>query len=146
MIVIFHYLHIFVGMKKVLSILGLLCIVLLLSPDNGFRQEESTCITTEESQIKDADGVSQHKMMLIELSNELKESSCLTARTLQITNNIWVQRLTKSSYKLTELIRIKEHNELRKVSETVTAFQTINHSTLLCRAGYHIYGLRKIII
>lgn len=120
--------------------------MLLLSPDNGFGKEENSCALTEQGLIKEADGASQQKQMIFELSNELKDCSCLTARTLQLTNSVWLQRLTKSFSKQTELILIKEHNQLRKVSETVTIYHTINHSTLLCRAGYHIYGLRKIVI
>ena len=52
----------------------------------------------------------------------------------------------KKAEKAIQYFRLKEINLLRKVSEEVTICQTINFSTLLCRMGYHVYGLRKIII
>ena len=52
----------------------------------------------------------------------------------------------KIEEKAIQYFRLKEINLLRKVSEEVTICQTINFSTLLCRMGYHVYGLRKIII
>ena len=55
-------------------------------------------------------------------------------------------RLLKIEERAIQYFRLKEINLLRKVSEEVTICQTINFSTLLCRMGYHVYGLRKIII
>ena len=55
-------------------------------------------------------------------------------------------RLLKIEERATQYFRLKEINLLRKVSEVVTTHQTINFSTLLCRMGYHVYALRKIII
>ncbi|MFQ9020627.1 MAG: hypothetical protein ACLR6J_02995 [Parabacteroides merdae] len=54
--------------------------------------------------------------------------------------------ITEDRRKAIQYFRLKEINLLRKVSEEVTICQTINFSTLLCRMGYHVYGLRKIII
>lgn len=81
------------------------------------------------------------------LSCELTRSKCLTPRrVVQSVNTSVNVRFLKILEKTIQYIRLKEVNLLRKVSEGVTIAETINVSTLLCRRGYHVYGLRKIII
>lgn len=87
----------------------------------------------------------QHNLEI--LGNDLKGSNCLTPRrTIQNVSNTFNIRLLKIEERATQYFRLKEINLLRKVSEVVTTHQTINFSTLLCRMGYHVYALRKIII
>lgn len=133
-------------MKKILSIIGLLCLVLLLNPENRFSSTDSNAIVSAQSIIEAADDSSHENEVRFELSKDLQESSCLLPRIHQSTNGNWVQRITRSDNKLLLFLLLKEHNLLRKVSETVSAYQTTNYSSLLCRSGYHIYALRKIII
>lgn len=87
----------------------------------------------------------QHNLEI--LSSDLKGCNCLTPRrSIQNVSNTLNIRLLKIEEKAIQYFRLKEINLLRKVSEEVTICQTINFSTLLCRMGYHVYGLRKIII
>ena len=87
----------------------------------------------------------QHNLEI--LSCDLKSCNCLTPRrTTQNISNTLNIRLLKIEKRTIRYFRLKEINILRKVSEEVTTYQTINFSTLLCRMGYHVYGLRKIII
>ena len=87
----------------------------------------------------------QHKLEV--LSCELAGSNCLTPRrVVQSVNTSVNVRFLKILEKTIQYIRLKEVNLLRKVFEEVTIDETINVSTLLCRRGYHVYGLRKIII
>jgi len=87
----------------------------------------------------------QHNLEI--LSSDLKGSNCLTPRrSIQNVSNTLNIRLLKIEERAIQYFRLKEINLLRKVSEEVTICQTINFSTLLCRMGYHVYGLRKIII
>lgn len=87
----------------------------------------------------------QHKLEI--LSNDLKGNNFLTPRrTIQSVSNTINIRLLKIQEKVLQTFRLKEMNLLRKVSEEVTICETIKFSSLLSRRGYHVYGLRKIII
>lgn len=133
-------------MKKIFCIVALFCLALLLNLFSGFSNTDSNAIVSVQSIIEVEDNSSHENEVRFELSKELKESSCLLPRVQQSSNSSWVQRITRSDNKLLQFLLLKEHNLLRKVSETVSAYQTINHLSLLCRSGYHIYALRKIII
>ena len=81
------------------------------------------------------------------LSSELKGSNCLTPRrVVQYTSNTLNVRLFKYQEKFSQYFRLKGEDILQKVSEDVTICQITNLSTLLCRMGYHVYALRRIII
>lgn len=104
------------------------------------------CQAQKEAIMKEK-GVADMQHHLEILSNDLKSSNCLTPRrTIQNISNTLNIRLLKIEKKVIQYFRLKEINLLRKVSEEVTICQTINFSILLCRRGYHVYGLRKIII
>ena len=126
-------------MKNFLFILTLLFGMLLFVPEDVQNND-----TTLDLQVqKEAD--MQHNLEI--LSSDLKGCNCLTPRrSIQNVSNTLNIRLLKIEEKAIQYFRLKEINLLRKVSEEVTICQTINFSTLLCRMGYHVYGLRKIII
>lgn len=87
----------------------------------------------------------QHRLEI--LSNELKESNCLTPRrNIQTSGFSFDLRILKNVERALRDIRLKEINQLCKVSEDVSLSQTINFYTLLSRMGYRVYSLRKILI
>ena len=130
-------------MKNFLFILTLLFGMLLFVPEEVQNNDTTPGFEAQKEAVMKAD--MQHNLEI--LSSDLKGSNCLTPRrTAQSPGNTLNIRLLKIEERAIQYFRLKEINLLRKVSEGVTICQTINFSTLLCRMGYHVYGLRKIII
>ncbi|MDR1103066.1 MAG: hypothetical protein LBL42_04840 [Tannerella sp.] len=82
------------------------------------------------------------------LSNELKERTCVLPRQ---TSGQWVRhtankRTLRGLEKVLQQFRLKGENRLRKVSEIISECQIINYYTLLCRRGYYLFTLRKLLI
>ena len=130
-----------------------LLIIILLLGIFFFTAEESqddTAVLLSQAQkemITVEEGTTDMQHHLDILSNELKDTNCLVPRrSIQTSSSTLNIRLFKFEKKILQISYLKKTNLLRKVSEEVTTFQTIKFSTLLCRMGYHIYGLRKIII
>ncbi|MBO5225675.1 MAG: hypothetical protein J6B46_04630 [Parabacteroides sp.] len=128
-------------------------IIILLLGVFFFTAEESqddTAVLLSQAQkemITVEEGTTDMQHHLDILSNELKDTNCLVPRrSIQTSSSTLNIRLFKFEKKILQISYLKKTNLLRKVSEEVTTFQTIKFSTLLCRMGYHIYGLRKIII
>ena len=128
-------------------------IIILLLGIFFFTAEESqddTAVLLSQAQkemITVEEGTTDMQYHLDILSNELKDTNCLVPRrSIQTSSSTLNIRLFKFEKKILQISYLKKTNLLRKVSEEVTTFQTIKFSTLLCRMGYHIYGLRKIII
>ncbi len=80
------------------------------------------------------------------ISKDLKSSHGIARRNIQTTNFNCCIKLHKNTIRLLQYLRIKETIQLQKVSEYITTCQTAKLSALLCRMGYHVYALRKIII
>ncbi|MDR3251238.1 MAG: hypothetical protein LBT42_06205 [Tannerella sp.] len=81
------------------------------------------------------------------LSNELRSrKSVLPRQNFQWSNNTIDTRTIRSQTKMQQLFRLKSEDRLRKVSVAVSDCQITNYFTLLCRRGYYIYALRKLII
>lgn len=134
-------------MKNFLFILTLLFGMLLFVPEEVQNSVDMPDLSVQSEAVMKEKGAADMQQNLEILSNDLKGSNCLTPRrTVQATTNTLNIRLLKIEKKAIEYFRLKEINLLRKVSEEVTLCQSINLSTLLCRMGYHVYGLRKIII
>lgn len=134
-------------MKNFLFILTLLFGMLLFVPEEVQKDHTTLDLHTQKEAIMMEKGASDMQHNLEILSSDLKGSNCLTPRrTIQNAGNTSNIRLLKIEEKAIQFFRLKEINLLRKVSEEVTICQTINFSSLLCRMGYHVYGLRKIII
>lgn len=134
------------SMKKFLFIIGLLMGILLLAPGEDSESNSELIAANREAVMKEK-GASDIQHNLEILSNELKESNCLTPRrNIQASGFSLDLRIHKTAERLLQYIRLKGENQLCKVSENVSAYQTINFSSLLCRMGYHIYALRKILI
>jgi hypothetical protein len=82
------------------------------------------------------------------LSNELKERTCVLPRQ---TSGQWVhhianKRTLRGLEKVLQQFRLKGENQLRKVCEIISECQIVNYSTLLCRRGYYLFALRKLLI
>ena len=129
-------------MKNFLFILTLLFGMLLFVPEDVQDNDTMLDLQAQKEAVMMEKGTAdmQHNL-------EILGSNCLTPRrTIQNVSNTFNIRLLKIEERATQYFRLKEINLLRKVSEVVTTHQTINFSTLLCRMGYHVYALRKIII
>ena len=122
------------NMKNFLFILTLLFGILLFVPEDVQNND-----TTLDLQV-------QKEAVMIEKGTADMQHNLTPRRSIQNVSNTLNIRLLKIEEKAIQYFRLKEINLLRKVSEEVTICQTINFSTLLCRMGYHVYGLRKIII
>lgn len=120
--------------------------MLLFVPEEETKSNELCMATSQEAVMKEKSSSDvQHRLEV--LSNELKGSNCLTPRrNIQTTGFSFELRVLKNIEKAFWDKRLKEVNQLCKVSEDVSISQTINLSTLLCRMGYHVYSLRKILI
>ena len=135
------------NMKNFLFILTLLFGMLLFVPEDVQNNDTTLDLSAQKEAIMMEKGAADMQHNLEILTCDLKDSNCLTPRrTVQTVSNTINIRLLKIEEKAIQYFRLKEINLLRKVSEEVTICQTINFSTLLCRMGYHVYGLRKIII
>lgn len=134
------------NVKNILFIVGLLMGMLLFAPEEETNSNELFMATGQEAVMKEKSSSDvQHRLEV--LSNELKGSNCLTPRrNIQTSNFSFELRVLKNVEKTLRDMRLKEVNQLCKVSEDVSIGQTINVSTLLCRMGYHVYSLRKILI
>lgn len=133
-------------MKNFLFIFTLLLGMLLFLPEEESKAEDNRTLPQTETITKE-NSASDSRQKLEILRSDLKDSNCLTPRrTIQTVHNTVNFRMQKSAEKLLQLLRLKEENSLRKISEDVSLSQTINLSALLCRKGYHIYALRKILI
>ena len=134
-------------MKNFLFILTLLFGMLLFVPEDVQDNDTMLDLQAQKEAVMMEKGTADMQHNLEILGNDLKGSNCLTPRrTIQNVSNTFNRRLLKIEERATQYFRLKEINLLRKVSEVVTTHQTINFSTLLCRMGYHVYALRKIII
>lgn len=134
-------------MKNFLFILTLLFGMLLFVPEDVQKSVSMPDLSAQKEAVMKEKSAADMQHNLEILSNDLKDSNCLTPRrTVQATTNTLNIRLLKIEKKAIQYFRLKETNLLRKVSEEVAICQTINFSSLLCRMGYHVYGLRKIII
>ena len=133
-------------MKKTLYILFLLVGIVLFIPNET--QQESSAIfdlVGEESVWEEGQSDWEHHIEVI--SNDLQDSHCLALRrSSQITYPTSNLRLFRTELKAHQFFCMKKTNLLRKVLEEVSTYQSINYSSLLCRMGYHVYGLRKILI
>lgn len=134
-------------MKNFLFILTLLFGILLFIPEDRLKSDDVMAIAHQQEAVMKEKAAADLQHSLEVLSSDLKGSTCLTPRrTIQASTSTFNIRLFKCEEKTLQYFRLKEINQLRKVSESVSTCQTINVSTLLCRMGYHIYALRKIII
>ncbi len=135
------------NMKDFLIILTLLFGILLFVPKDVQNNDTMPDLQAKKEMVMLEKGAADLQHNLEILSCDLKSCNCLTPRrTTQNISNTLNIRLLKIEKRTIRYFRLKEINILRKVSEEVTTYQTINFSTLLCRMGYHVYGLRKIII
>jgi len=93
---------------------------------------------------KDVTGIA-HRIEV--LSNELKHhSSIIPRRTIQLVHSIVNVRILRNCEREHQQFRRKKEEQLRKISETVSDHLITTYFTLLCRRGYYIYTLRKLLI
>jgi len=112
------------------------------------QESEASCsVVAERESVTAGRDAADMGHRLEELSNELKSRTCvLPRRTVQLVNTNINIRTLRSQEKSLRLIRLKEENRLRKVVEITADCQIVNYLTLLCRKGYYIYTLRRLLI
>ncbi|MEG1749078.1 MAG: hypothetical protein RRZ65_06895 [Tannerellaceae bacterium] len=132
-------------MKNCLFIIGVFLSLFLFVPMEDASRDEMCADACETVMQKNAIADMEHHLAV--LSSELKESNALTPRrNIQTTSFTLDIRLHQGAVRVLQDYLVKGHDRLRQVSESVSISQTINYYTLLCRTGYHIYTLRKILI
>ncbi|MDH6303748.1 hypothetical protein M2459_000080 [Parabacteroides sp. PF5-5] len=135
-------------MRNILFITGILALYLLFT---SYQPEETIganrTLTEQGAVMQEKNALTDMHHRLEILSNDLKSRNFLTPRrnvqTIHFNVNI---KIFKNTLRTLQLFRLKEKEQLFKVSEFVSECQTINYTALLCRKGYLIYALRKIII
>lgn len=121
--------------------------MLLFIPEEGKSNDVTLDLSGQREEVMKEKSAADIQHSLEVLSSDLKSSNGLTSRRIvQTTGNTVNIRLLKNAEKTFQLFRLREENILLKIYEEVTINQTTNLSSLLCRMGYHIYALRKIII
>ena len=132
-------------MKKILSILTLLILV-LIGQEVAFNADSKT--TLQQCSLNDDREISSLKKELkrSELGKVPLESYDITARTKPVCDNY--ERLLKfsSNNKSLLLLHLKGQAIQYKISETLSFIQTINYSSLRKCGNLWIYVLRKLII
>lgn len=135
-------------MKNILLIIGLWIGLFLLAPHedaNGDREGMTSSASEAVMKEKPSAADVQHHLEI--LSNELKDSNCLTPRrVLQTTSNASTFRIHHSVEKLLQAFRLRNTESLCRTAANLSVCQTNQISTLFCRMGQHIYVLRKLII
>lgn len=135
-------------MKNILLIIGLLIGLFLLSPDEGaYGNQEGLSASASEAVMKEKSSATDVQHHLEILSNELKDSNCLTPRrVLQTTSNASTFRIHHSVEKLLQAFRLRNTESLCRTAANLSVCQTNQISTLFCRMAQHVYVLRKLII
>lgn len=132
--------------RKFFYILSLLLGLFLFIP-NDIQQAQNKNFVFAEQESVWKEGITDWEHHLEIISNDLQNSNCLALRrssqTISPTSNL---RLHRTELKVLHFFNLRKINLQRKISEEICTHQTINFSSLLCRMGYHVYGLRKIII
>ncbi|MCD7930065.1 MAG: hypothetical protein LUH15_01090 [Tannerellaceae bacterium] len=132
-------------MKKILIILAFFCSFLLLSSTEPSGSSKTAAPVSKEDVIKANTSTTQQSIEI--LSKDLRSNKFLTPRrNVQVFNTSSHARVAQQINKLLRVLRVKGEDRLCKILEFNTYCQTVKLSTLLCRRGYHIYALRKIVI
>ena len=116
----------------------------LTSPE----QEASLPVSGYISSVSEQSDPTGTERCLAVVNNELKNRSCILPRQTSVQ---WVhspakERTSRAPGKTLQQLRLKRENHLRKVCEAVSDIQTMHYSALLCRRGYYIFALRKLLI
>lgn len=135
-------------MKNILLIIGLLIGLFLFAPDEGaYGDREDGLASASEAVMKEKSSATDVQHHLEILSNELKDSNCLTPRrVLQTTSNASTFRIHHSVEKLLQAFRLRNTESLCRTTANLSVCQTSQISTLFCRMAQHVYVLRKLII
>ncbi|MCD8043352.1 MAG: hypothetical protein LUH10_09840 [Tannerellaceae bacterium] len=132
-------------MKKILVILTFFCSFLLLGSAEESGSNEFTVPGGKEDVLKENTSTTQQSIEI--LSKDLRSGNFLTPRrNVQVFNTSSHARVAQQINKLLRVLRVKGEDRLCRILEFNTYCQTVKLSSLLCRRGYHIYALRKIVI
>lgn len=134
-------------MKQVLFIIGFILSVFLFSPAEPLTDDLSQIVGAKESYVKQKNDLAdmQHRFEMI--SKDMRNSNFLTPRRhVQTTFHIPNIRVIKTAVRILQDFRLKGADQSQRILENRSICQTINYSSLLCRRGYYVYTLRKIVI
>lgn len=134
-------------MKKLFCIIALLTIVFQFTSTNEASEQGLGILTEREYAIMEENAATEVQHRLEIITNDIKNSNCLVPRR-NIQTYQFVPRINvfKNTVRVFQDIRLKEAEQLQKVSKYISDLQTINYSILRSVKGYHIYALRKLII
>lgn len=135
-------------MKQILIVIGWLIGLFLFIPKEGVdRDRTTTASLPTESVMKEKSPATDVQHCIQTLSNELKDSLCLTPRrTIQTTATAFNFRIHPTVEKLSQIFRLRNMDTTYRISANLSICQTLRISTLFCRMGQHVYALRKLII
>lgn len=135
-------------MKRILFVIGLLIGLFLFIPhvESDGNQGESASLPIE-TVMKEKSAARDIQHCIETLSNELKDSLCLTPRrSIQATGQAFHLRICHTVEKLSQIFRLRSMDTHYRISSNLSVCQTTQISTLFCRACRHVYTLRKLII
>lgn len=135
-------------MKHILLVIGLLIGFFLFIPKEGLDGDRLVAGSLPaETVMKEKSSATDVQHCIQTLSDELKDSLCLTPRrTIQTTANAFNFRIHPTVEKLLQTFRLRNMDTTYRISANLSVCQTLRISTLFCRMGQHVYVLRKLII
>lgn len=135
------------GMKQVLLIIGIFVGALLLTSSDRLEGGEKLGVAVREAVMEEHSQAKDMQHMLDVISNDLKDSNCLTPRRVVFSSNTLTNvRLTNSVERLLHAFRLKQLSASYKISENISIHQNLYISSLFCSMGNHVFSLRKLII
>ena len=133
-------------MKQFLYVIGFLLLFFLFNSNReGARLHVE--IPQEEDVVMVETGKADMEQCLKALSDEMKHSNLLTPRRAFVPLSCHLASRAHSQIgKNIQFWRLKEHELITKLLENEAIQHRVNYSTLLCRNGYHVFALRKLLI
>lgn len=133
-------------MKQFLYIIGFLFTLLLLSPSEPKSNGSPIHLQETQSVMEETETANREQHLAI-LKDDLKNSNLLSPRrTIQNFSSNFNIRFQSQTEKNIQYFRLKGYDLVAKLLEEKSIIHHINYSTLLCRNGYHIFALRKLLI
>lgn len=134
------------AVKQFLYIIGFLFALLLFSPNDQKSDLCPTHLQETQSVMEETEQANREQHIAI-LKDDLKNSNLLSPRrTLQSVSSQFHIRSQSQTEKNIQYFRLKGYDLMAKLLEEKSITHHINYSTLLCRNGYHVFALRKLLI
>ncbi len=120
--------------------------MLFFSPSEEEASGFPASLLEKEATMKETGKALQEQYLTI-LTENIKNSNLLTPRRAISLLTFSINLRSQSHIgKAIQQLRLRGHDLMEKLSEEKSITHHINYSTLLCRNGYHILALRKLLI